>query len=95
MREPDSAFVSAVTRAVEDRRDDAVRLLRALVNIPSVTGGEGAVAEAVAHAFRERGLDVDVWEATREEMEPYLEHVGEQETYAGRPNVVGRRAGSG
>ncbi|HET7480139.1 MAG TPA: ArgE/DapE family deacylase, partial [Rubrobacteraceae bacterium] len=47
------------------------------------------------HAFRERGLDVDVWEATREEMEPYLEHVGEQETYAGRPNVVGRRAGSG
>lgn len=95
VREPDRALAGTVTRAVDSRRDDAVRLLQELVRIPSVTGDEGAVAEAVERAFRDRGLEVDTWEAAAEEMEPYLDHVGEQETYSGRPNVVGMRMGAG
>src|SRR5215210_8787483 len=43
----------------------------------------------------ERGLSVDVWEATPEEISTYKEHVGEQSGYENRPNVVGVRAGSG
>jgi acetylornithine deacetylase len=72
-----------------------VRLLQELVRTPSVTGEEGAVQEVVERAFRERGLAVDRWEATPEEISPYKDHVGEQKTYSNRPNVVGVRAGRG
>ncbi len=95
LREPDRALASAVAQAVDSRRDTAVRLLQELVRIPSVTGDEGAVAAAVERAFRDRGLNVDTWEATAQEMEPYLDHVGEQASYSGRPNVVGARTGAG
>ena len=88
-------LAESIGRTVEARRDDAVVLLQELVTVPSVTGEEGAVQEVVERAFRERGLAVDRWEATPEEMGPYADHVGEQKTYSGRPNVVGVRSGRG
>jgi len=87
--------VAAALKAVDAHRDDSIRLLRKLVGIPSVTGNEGAVQDAIEKEFKQRGLTIDRWEATREQIEPYLEHVGEQERYAGRPNLVGLRAGTG
>jgi len=84
-----------IGRAVEARRESAMTLLRELVRVPSVTGEEGAVQEIVEEAFRERGLEVDRWEATPEEISPYLDHVGEQETFEDRPNVAGVRSGTG
>ncbi|HZA45327.1 MAG TPA: ArgE/DapE family deacylase [Rubrobacter sp.] len=72
-----------------------MRLLQELVRVPSVTGREGAVGEVVERAFGERGLGVDKWEATPGEMESYLDHVGEQESYDNRPNVAGVRKGTG
>lgn len=95
MTKLDAELASAIAKAVEARRDDSVRLLQELVRVPSVTGAEGAVQEVVERAFRARGLMVDRWEATREEVTPYLDHIGEQETYENRPNVVGTRSGSG
>jgi acetylornithine deacetylase len=93
--ELDAELAEAISRAVEDRRDEAVRLLQELVCVPSVTGEEGAVQAIVERAFRERRFSVDVWEATPEEVSPYREHVGEQSGYENRPNVVGVRAGRG
>ena len=95
MPDLDLRLVDAVTREVEARRDDAVRLLQELVRVPSTTGEEGVVQEKVEHAFRGRGLEVDVWEAEAGEVEPYRDHVGEQEAYENRPNVAGRRRGRG
>jgi acetylornithine deacetylase len=91
----DAELAGEIGRAVEARLDDAVGLLQDLVRVPSVTGKEGAVQEVVERAFRERGLAVDRWEATPEEVAPYLDHVGEQKTYSNRPNIVGVRAGQG
>jgi acetylornithine deacetylase len=91
----DAELAGEIGRAVEDRRGDTVRLLQDLVRVPSVTGEEGAVQEVVERAFRERGLAVDVWEATPEEVAPYLDHVGEQSAYENRPNIVGVRSGRG
>ncbi|HYQ85430.1 MAG TPA: ArgE/DapE family deacylase, partial [Rubrobacter sp.] len=73
----------------------AVTLLQELVHVRSVTGEEGAVAEVVERAFSERGLEVDAWNATPEEMERYIEQVGEQSSYENRTNVAGLRRGSG
>jgi acetylornithine deacetylase len=91
----DAALAGEIRRAVDARRGDTVGLLQDLVRIPSVTGEEGAVQEVVERAFRERGLAVDRWEATPEEVAPYLDHVGEQKSYLNRPNVVGVRSGRG
>lgn len=95
MSSVDPRLEDSVARAVEERREEAVRLLQELVRVPSTTGEESAVQEVVEATFNERGLEVDRWEATREEVEPYLDHVGEQERYEGRPNLVGTRAGAG
>jgi acetylornithine deacetylase len=95
MSEHESSIVAAVFKAVDERRDQSIRLLQELVSVPSVTGDEGAVQDVIAQEFARRGLTVDRWEATREEIAPYLGHVGEQERYEGRPNLVGRRPGSG
>jgi acetylornithine deacetylase len=91
----DAELADEIQRVVDARRDDMVRLLKDLVRVPSVTGEEGAVQEVVECAFRARGLAVDRWKATPEEASPYMDHVGEQDTYSGRPNVVGVRAGLG
>jgi acetylornithine deacetylase len=91
----DAGLAGEIGRAVEARRGEAVGLLQDLVRVPSVTGEEGAVQKVVEHAFRERGLAVDRWEATPEEVAPYLDHVGEQRTYSDRPNIVGVRSGRG
>jgi acetylornithine deacetylase len=95
MVEFDAGFVEAIRSAVQARREDAVSLLQELVRVPSVTGEEGAVGAVVGRAFSERGLDVDTWEATREEAEPYRDHVGEQSSYENRPNVAGTKRGTG
>jgi len=91
----DDGLAQAIRGAVQARREDAVSLLRELVRVPSVTGEEGAVGSVVGRAFSERSLEVDTWEATSEETEPYRDHVGEQSSYEGRPNVAGTRRGMG
>jgi acetylornithine deacetylase len=91
----DDGLAQTIRGAVQARREDAVSLLQELVRVPSVTGEEGAVGEVVGRAFAERGLDVDTWDATPEEMEPYRDHVGEQDSYENRPNVAGVRRGKG
>lgn len=95
MERLDGGLADRIGRAVEARRDASMRLLQGLVRVPSVTGDEGAAQEVVESAFRERGLEVDRWEATAEEVSEYKDHVGEQETYSGRPNLVGVRSGRG
>ena len=95
MQRPQTELASAISRAVEARREDAIHLLQGLVRTPSVTGREGLMGDVVERAFRDRHLSIDRWEATREEAEPYLEHVGEQDSYTHRPNLAGVRKGSG
>ena len=84
-----------VITAVDDLASDATALLQQLVRTPSLTGAEEAAQLVVASFMREIGLDVDVWEPDPRELAPYAEHVGEFETMAGRPNVVGKWTGSG
>jgi len=72
-----------------------VRLPQDLIRVPSITGEEEAVQVVVELAFQERGLAVNAWEATPEEVAPYLDHVGEQAAYENKPNIVGVRSGRG
>lgn len=88
-------LAKAIHHVVWSRRDSIAQLLIDLVSVPSVTFDEGAVQEVVERNYAKRGLEIDRWEATRDEVADYLVHVGEQETYENRPNLVGTRRGSG
>ena len=80
---------------VEAHRDEIANRLLTFVSIPCVTGDEGAVQVAVEREMTDRGWAVDSWEATRDEIAGYIVHVGEQETYEGRTNLVASVPGSG
>jgi acetylornithine deacetylase len=95
MYQTDAHLTSAIHDAVQRRRDGTVALLLELVAAESITGNEGEVQRRVRAAYEARGLAVDEWEATPEEIAPYLVHVGEQSRYAGRPNLVATRKGAG
>jgi acetylornithine deacetylase len=84
-----------VIEAVDRLADRSIALLQELVRTPSLTGNEEAVQQIVSGAMREAGLNVEVWEPTVADLAPYAEHVGEFESLAGRPNVVGAWRGSG
>ena len=87
--------IEAIRSAVAARRDEIIQLVLELVGIPSVTGNELAVQDAVARHYARRGLTVDRWETTREDIADYIVHVGEQVRYDDRPHVVGIRRGAG
>jgi len=57
-----------IINKVEEKRDEIVDLLRALIQIPSMTGEERRAQEFVAKQYREMKLDVDVWEPDVEEL---------------------------
>lgn len=86
---------SAVHAAVQAKREDIIQLLLDLVAVESITHNEGAVQDVVERNYSRRGLVIDRWEATREDIADYIVHVGEQEVYEHRPNIVGVRAGAG
>lgn len=92
---PEDKLTRDLRNAVEARREDAEDLLGDLVRIPSTTGHEGDVQERVEREMLARDLSVDRWEATPDAIVPYIEHVGDQARYEGRPNLVGVRKGSG
>jgi acetylornithine deacetylase len=87
--------IESIRSAVAARRDDIVQLVMELVGIPSVTGNELAVQEAVARHYAKRGLTIDRWETTRDDIADHIVHVGEQVRYDARPHIVGVRRGAG
>lgn len=86
-------IAKAIHEEVVSRRDDIVRLLVDLVSVASVTFHEGPVQEVVERNYAKRGLEIDRWAATPEEVSAHLVHVGEQDIYENRPNLVGTRRG--
>lgn len=81
--------------AVLARRDEIRALILDLVKVPSITLHEGAVQDVYESAMRDAGLMVDRWVAEEADIEPYEIHVGHQDIYENRPNLVGHRSASG
>jgi len=82
-------LTQAIDQQIESQRDALIALLQRLVAVPSVTGDEGAVQAAIEPELARRGLEVDRWEMTPEEIAPYRWHVGDETRFAGRPNLAG------
>jgi acetylornithine deacetylase len=79
---------------IAGRRDEILQTILDVVGVSSVTNNEAGVQDGFETAMRKRDLAIDRWVATEDEIAPYTLHVGEQDVYENRPNLVGRRAGS-
>lgn len=88
-------LVSAVHDAVWSRRDAIVQLVLDLVGVESITGNEAAVQDVVERNYATRGLVIDRWETTEKDVAGYLDQVGHQSRYEGRPHLAGTRTGAG
>jgi len=82
-----------VHEAVLARRDDILKLILDTVKVPSITLHEGPVQDVFEDAMRTASLTIDRWVATEEEIAPHIIHVGAQDIYEDRPNLVGYRPG--
>ncbi|MGC4108485.1 MAG: ArgE/DapE family deacylase [Thermomicrobiales bacterium] len=81
--------------AVLARREEILSLILDLVKVPSITLHEGPVQDVYERAMNAAGLTVDRWVAEEADIEPYEIHVGHQDIYADRPNLVGHRSAEG
>lgn len=92
---PSTPTPAQIREAVHARRDEIVALLLDLVGTESITLNEGPVQQKARAAMEARGLEIDQWESSAEEIAPWVIHVGEQATFEDRPIVVGSRRGAG
>jgi acetylornithine deacetylase len=85
-----------INRAVDAHEAELVEFTRELIQIPSVTGHEGAVQRRIAGILKGIGLQVDEFEPDLNLLASHPAFVPlEGLNYVGRPNVVGLYAGPG
>lgn len=88
------AAKAALWSAIEDRSDELIATIAALVRIPSLLGDEAPVQEWVASHMRGSGLETAVWELDDKVLD--MPNAGRSGVpFAGRPNVTGKRRGAG
>lgn len=87
--------IQKIEAYMDAHQDDAVALLREMVQQPSVQGHEKGVQEVVIKKLKGLNLQVDVWDPQASELEGNPYYIASRNTYAGSPNVVGALKGAG
>ena len=80
---------------IEQRREQAIELLRKMISIPSVTGDEAGIQKFLAGYLEDLGLEVDMWETDWEKLRKHPGYRPVQRGYEGRPNLVATLKGVG
>ena len=80
---------------IDTSREELLRFLTEIVQIPSVTGNEGPIQHYMAEYLRRMGLETDVFVPSVEELRTHPAYVKSAPDYVGRPNVVGTLRGEG
>jgi len=88
----------AACAAIEGSREEAVDFLRSLIRTPSVTGEEGEAQGLIRRRFEAMGLATEVFVPDLARLAGHPEFIpggGIGQPLAERPNIIGRRAGTG
>ncbi|WP_372661704.1 peptidase [Cohnella sp.] len=80
---------------MEEHREEGVRLLRDMVQMPSKQGDEAPIQQLTARKLAEIGLKVDVWEPDGRQLQQHPYFYATRTDFTGSPNVVGVRKGTG
>jgi len=88
---------SEVIKNIDEKRNEIIDFLKSLVSMPSVSGSEGEAQEFIGNALAELSISVDKFEPTYYDLKahPAYSTLEQDESYEGRPNVVGTLRGSG
>lgn len=78
-----------ICRLIESKRKEIVQTLRTLVQIPSVTGGEGEGQKYIQDLYSNLGLHTILFEAKRDKISQHKAFVESGLEFGGRPNVIG------
>ncbi len=70
-------------------RDEMIETLAELVRIPSVVGDEGPAQEFMERQYKNLGLDVNIFEADKNNVGQHSACVESGLPFEGRPNVIG------
>ena len=82
-----------VLKAIDRNKDLMFEDLAEIVRIPSVVGSEGKAQEWVLEKMRSIGLEVQTFEANKQELMKHPSYVKVDWPYEGRPNVIGTLKG--
>jgi acetylornithine deacetylase len=80
---------------VDASRDKAIKFLKEIVAIPSVTGDEGRIQTFLFDYLKKLGLEVDMWESDWEALKKHPGYIPVERGYEGRPNIVATWKGTG
>ncbi|MFQ5915443.1 MAG: ArgE/DapE family deacylase [Nitrospinota bacterium] len=85
---------------IDSHKEDAIRFLRDLVRIPSLTGEEGKGQRFIADYLKGMGIEVETCVADLRALEGHPEFIPVDPevnvgNYGERPNIIGRYRGSG
>ena len=76
-----------LSEAITERREQAIQLIQGMVQLPSIDS-EADVQEYIAHWWRKRDIEPDLWELDIEELRTHQAFVDVDYDYSGRPNQV-------
>ncbi len=84
-----------IAQAIADRRKETIAFLQRLVQEDSIRGNESGAQALIIEKCRKLGMDLDIWEIDRTEVESHPFYRCDREHFTGNPNVVGVLKGTG
>lgn len=91
-----TAFAQKIDAVIESLTPELVAYSKQLISFPTVAGQEQGAQEYLRTMLEERGFAVDMWEPDIQAMREFFPFFrGSRESFAGSPNVVGVRKGTG
>lgn len=90
-----SSDIDRAVRWIDQNTSSIVAFLQNLIRIPSVTGNEGPIQDYIAGYITDMGLEVDKFVPDKAALRKHPAYVETEQSYEGRPNVVGLLKGTG
>ncbi|NPV74865.1 MAG: ArgE/DapE family deacylase [Anaerolineae bacterium] len=84
-----------ILSAIDAAQDEIVAFLQKLISFQSVTGKEGEIQAFLADYLKQMGLEVDVFIPDVERLRGFPGFLEPDQSFEGRPNVVGVWKGKG
>jgi acetylornithine deacetylase len=90
-----SDYTKTVQKWIRDNKGKGIRLLKKLVQEPSLQGNERSSQAIVIEKCRQLGMEIDIWEPNGTELLKHPYFVSPRTSFIDSPNVVGVLKGTG
>ncbi|MFS0863242.1 peptidase [Fredinandcohnia sp. 179-A 10B2 NHS] len=84
-----------ISKWIQQNKGKGIRLLKKLVQEPSLQGNEGSSQAIIIEKCRELGLEIDIWEPSGSELIQHPYFVSPRTSFTDSPNIVAVLKGEG